>query len=196
MDLSIGSDSFLAQTALSLGVGIGLAAAAGLRVFVPLLVLGAAAHAGWMPLTPGFAWLASPSSLAILSVATIVEIAAYYVPWVDNLLDLIAGPLAVLAGVVATAAVMTDLPPAVRWSAAIIAGGGTAAAVQGLTSLTRLKSSALTGGLGNPVLATIELAGSIATSFLVIVVPIVALIVVLAIVWIAWRIGRRRSRRV
>jgi hypothetical protein len=196
MDLSIGADSLLAQTALSLGVGVGLAAAAGLRVFVPLLVLGAAAHAGWIPLTPSFAWLASPSSLAILSVATIVEIAAYYVPWVDNLLDVIAGPLAVLAGVVATAAVMTDLPPALRWSAAIIAGGGTAAAVQGLTSLTRLKSSALTGGLANPVLATVELAGSIATSFIVIIVPLVALIVVLAIVWIAWRIGRRRSRRV
>ena len=91
MDLSIGADSLLMQTLLSLGVGIGLAAAAGLRVFVPLLVLGAAAHAGWIPLTPGFAWLASPSSLAMLSVATIVEIAAYYVPWVDNLLDVIAG---------------------------------------------------------------------------------------------------------
>jgi hypothetical protein len=90
---------------------------------------------------------------------------------------------------------MTDLPPALRWSAAIIAGGGTAAAVQGLTSLTRLKSSALTGGLANPVLATVELAGSIATSFIVIIVPLVALIVVLAIVWISWRIGRRRSRR-
>lgn len=194
MDLSIG-DSLVTQTALSLGVGIGLAAAAGLRVFVPLLVLGAAAHAGWIPLTSDFAWLASTSSLAILSVATVVEIAAYYVPWVDNVLDLIAGPLAVLAGVAATAAVMTDLPPALRWSAAIIAGGGTAAVVQGLTSLTRLKSSAVTGGLANPLLATIELGGSIATSFLVIVLPIVALIVVLAIVWIGWRIGRRRTMR-
>src|SRR5262245_57939365 len=114
---------------LSIGVGLGLAAAAGLRVFLPLLVLGGAARLGWVPLASGFEWLSSGSGLGALSVATILEISAYYIPWVDNVLDFIVGPLAVVAGVLATAAVTIDLPPAVRWSVAIIAGGGTAGTV-------------------------------------------------------------------
>lgn len=179
-------------TALSLIVGIGLAAAAGLRVFVPLLVLGVASRTGLMPLTADFAWLATNSGIAILAVATVLEVSAYYVPWVDNALDLVAGPLAVLAGIVVTAAVTTDLPPAIRWSAAIIAGGGAAAAVQGLTSVARLKSTALTAGAANPLLATLEFAGAAVTSVVVIVLPVVAILLLVAMVWLIRRFARRR----
>ena len=184
-----------AEALLSVGVGVGLAAAAGLRVFLPLLVLGTAARLGWVPLTSGFEWLASTPGLATLGVATVVEIAAYYVPWVDNLLDVLAAPLAILAGVVATAAVVTDLPPAVRWSAAIIAGGGTAAVVQGVTSLARLKSSALTAGLGNPILATLELAGSLAVSVLAVAAPVLGIVVVVSLVWAVRRMRRGFRKR-
>jgi hypothetical protein len=189
-------DPVWAETALSLGVGLGLAAAAGLRVFVPLLVLGSAARLGWLPLASGFEWLSSGFGLATLSVATVLEVSAYYIPWVDNLLDVVAGPLAVMAGIVATAAVTTELPPALRWSAAIIAGGGTAAAVQGLTSLARLKSTALTAGTANPLLATIELVGSIATSLVAIVLPALAIFTIVGLLWLARRLGRRWLRRV
>ncbi len=184
-----------AEALLSVGVGVGLAAAAGLRVFLPLLVLGAAARLGWVPLTSGFEWLSSSPGLATLGAATVVEIAAYYIPWVDNLLDVLAAPLAILAGVVATAAVVTDLPPAVRWSTAIIAGGGTAAVVQGVTSLARLKSSALTAGLGNPILAALELAGSLAVSVLAIAVPVLGIVVVVGVVWAVRRMRRGFRRR-
>src|SRR5690348_8919337 len=123
-------DMTWADGLLSLGVGIALAAAAGLRVFLPLLVLGIAARAGPVPLVSSFDWLASTPGLAALTVASIVEVGAYYVPLVDNLLDLIATPLAILAGVLLTAAVTTALPPEVRWAAANIAGGGAAGLVQ------------------------------------------------------------------
>jgi hypothetical protein len=176
---------------VSLGVGLGLAAATGLRVFLPLLVLGAAANAGWVPLSEGFAWLAAWPTLIALATATALEVAAYYVPWLDNLLDLAAAPLAVLAGVIAMAAVVTDLPPFLRWSIAIIAGGGAAGLVQGLTSFTRLKSTATTGGAANPILATMELVGALATSFIAIFAPLMAIGVLVAMVWVVRRIARR-----
>jgi uncharacterized protein DUF4126 len=178
------------EAVLSVGVGLGLAAAAGLRVFLPLLMLGAAARLGWLPLVDGFDWLASTSGLTALGVASILEIGAYYIPWIDNLLDAVASPLAILTGVLATAAVTTDLPPPLRWALAIVAGGGTAGAVQAVTSLTRLKSTALTAGLGNPVLATLELVGSFLTSIVAIVLPLVAIVLVIAFFLLVRRAAR------
>ena len=183
------------ETLLSLAVGLGLAAAAGLRVFVPLLLLGTAAHLQLIALTDGFEWLSSSSALAALGVATVLEIGAYYFPWLDNLLDIVAAPAAVVAGIVVTAAVTTDLPPAIRWAAAIIAGGGTAGAVQSLTTIARLKSTVGTAGLGNPVLATIEWIGSVATSLVVIVLPALALVVVAGFFLMLVALWRRFSSR-
>jgi hypothetical protein len=185
-------DTTFTHTLLSLGVGVGLAAAAGLRVFVPLLCLSAASRWDWIALTERFAWLESDLSFGILAVATVAEVAAYYIPVVDNVLDGLAAPLAVIAGIVLTAAVMTDLPPPVRWAAAIIAGGGTAGIVHGLTSVTRLKSTAFTAGMGNPVIATLELIGSAITSIVVIILPVIAIGVVLALVLVIGLVRRRR----
>ena len=93
----------------------------------------------------------------MLGTAAIVEIAAFYIPGVDNLLDTVATPGAVVAGTIVSAAVMTDLPPMVKWTAAIIAGGGVAGITQGLTAMLRAKSTVFTGGLGNSAVATAEL---------------------------------------
>ena len=111
---------------LSVALGIGLAAATGLRLFLPMLVVSAAAYTGHLPLSENFAWLATPPALILLGVAAIAEILAYYIPGVDNLLDTLATPAAFVAGTVISAAVITDLPPMVKWAAAIIAGGGIA----------------------------------------------------------------------
>ena len=183
------------QALLSIGAGVGLAAAAGFRVFLPLLVLGIAGRLEWFPLADGFEWLASSSGLATLGAATIAEVAAYYVPWVDNALDLVAGPLAVAAGVFATAAVTEDLPPALRWTAAVVAGGGAAAIVQSLTSLARLKSTAVTGGAANPLLATLELLGALATSIIAVALPLLSLVAVVALVLVVRRVRRGLFRR-
>jgi hypothetical protein len=180
----------LVEAIMSVGIGLGLAAAAGLRVFLPLLLLGGAARLGWVPLVEGFEWLASGPGLSALGLATILEVGAYYVPWIDNLLDALAAPLAVMTGVVATAAVTTELPPSLRWAMAIVVGGGTAGAVQTLTSLARLKSTAFTAGLGNPVLATLELVGALVASIVAIVLPVVAILMVVGFFLLVRRLGR------
>jgi hypothetical protein len=180
------------QAVLSLGIGVGLAAATGMRVFLPLLVLGIAAHLHWIPLSAGFEWLSSWPAIIAFAIAAIVEVGAYYLPVVDNLLDLAAGPLAVIAGAIATAAVITDLPPLVRWSVAIVAGGGTAGVVQTAMSIVRLKSTTFTAGLGNFLVSTFELAGSLVASLIAIVAPVIALILVAGLLAVFFLLFRSR----
>lgn len=178
--------------ALSIAAGLALAAAAGLRAFVPLLATGLAIHFGWVEPAAGFDWLGEPAALAALSVATILEVAAYYVPGVDNLLDVVAAPLALAAGVVVAASVMADLPGWLRWLAALVAGGGATAATYSLTSLTRAKSTAATAGLANPVLSTGELLGAGVLAAAALLAPFVALA---AVMWLVVAAIRRRRRR-
>jgi hypothetical protein len=180
---------------LSIALGVGLAAATGFRVFLPMLIVGVAAYTGHLPLDASFAWLATPSALTMLSVAALAEILAYYVPAVDNLLDTLATPAALVAGTIVSAAVTTDVPPMVKWTAAIVAGGGVAGLTQGVTALLRVKSTMLTGGVGNVVLSTAELLGSIMVSLLALVAPLAALGVVIFFLWLATRLIRHLFRR-
>ena len=160
---------------VSVAIGLGLAAAAGFRVFVPLLALGLASRQGLVPLAPGFEWIASPPALIAFGTATVVEVLAYHVPFLDHLLDVIATPSAVVAGTIASAAVLTDLPPVVKWSVAVLAGGGAAGLVQTATVLARVGSTTFTGGLGNVLFASFELFGAVGTVVLAIALPMVAL---------------------
>ena len=181
--------------ALSIALGVGLAAATGFRVFLPMLVMSAAAYTGHLQLGDSFAWLGTPAALTLLGVAAIAEILAYYIPGVDNLLDALATPAAFVAGTFVAAAVITDLPPLVKWSTAIIAGGGVAGLTQSATAVLRAKSTVLTGGLGNSVIATGELGGSLIVSLLALAAPLAALLLVIMFLWLAIRSFRRLSRR-
>ena len=183
------------EALLPISLGVALAAAVGLRVFLPLCALSLAGWMGWVELSEGFDWLGSWQALVMLSVAAVVEVAAYYLPGIDNALDAIATPVAVGAGTLATAAVITDLPPLVKWTTAVIAGGGMAGLTQGVTSLLRLKSTATTGGLANPILATGELGGAALLSVAALAAPFLALGLVMASIWSATRWLRRRLRR-
>ena len=180
--------------ALSVALGVGLAAATGFRLFLPLLILSGAAYTGHVSLNESFAWLGTPAAIIMLGTAAIAEIAAFYIPGVDNLLDTLAVPGAVVAGTIASAATMTDLPPMVKWTTAVIAGGGVAGVTQGLTAMLRAKSTVLTGGLGNSVIATAELGGASLISVLALATPFAALAVVGLIFWMAFRLIRRASR--
>jgi hypothetical protein len=162
---------------LSLCVGIALSAACGFRIFVPLLVMSIAAQSGNLTLVPSFQWIGSDLALVTFAVATCLEVAAYYIPWLDNALDTIATPVAIVAGTIVTASMVGGMSPFLKWSLAVIAGGGAAGLVQSATVLTRGASSAGTGGLANPVLATVELGGSLATSVLAVMAPFVAIVV-------------------
>ncbi|HEV7517086.1 MAG TPA: DUF4126 domain-containing protein [Thermoanaerobaculia bacterium] len=159
------------DTLLSVMIGVGLAAACGFRVFVPLLVLSLAAQSGHMSLAHGFAWIGSAPATIAFAVATLVEIAGYYIPWVDHLLDTIAAPTAVVAGILVTASALGHTSPFLQWSLALLAGGGTAAVFQGLTTAARGVSTLTTGGLGNPIVSTVEAGGSALLSVLAIAVP-------------------------
>ncbi|HOX24733.1 MAG TPA: DUF4126 domain-containing protein [Candidatus Krumholzibacteria bacterium] len=175
-------------------LGLGLAAAAGLRVFLPLLIAGLAARLGHLELAGGFAWLTSTPALVAFAGATVLEIAAYQIPWLDHLLDVIATPLAAVAGTLIMAATLLDLGPAVRWPLAIIAGGGVASLVQAATVGVRLASTTTTGGLGNPAVAAGETGGSAGLGLLAILVPVVAGLVVLGLIAVAVATLRRARR--
>jgi hypothetical protein len=172
-------------------IGVGLAAAVGFRVFLPLLVMSGAAYTGHLTVSDGFAWLSTPTALAMLTVAAVTEVLAYYVPGVDNLLDAVATPAALVAGTIAAAAVMTDLPPIVKWTTAVIAGGGAAGLTQSVTSLLRAKSTVMTGGLGNVALSTGELGGALLVSLLALLAPLAALGIVVLFCWLVVRLVRR-----
>ena len=165
--------------ALSVVLGVGLAAAAGFRVFLPMLVVSVASYTGHLSLGDSFAWLGTPAALTMLGAAALAEIAAYYIPGVDNLLDTLATPAACVAGTIVSAAVMTDLPPMVKWTAAVIAGGGVAGLTQSVTAMLRANSTVFTGGIGNVILATLELGGALLVSLLALAAPLAALAVVI-----------------
>jgi hypothetical protein len=181
----------ISETLLAVAVGIGLSAACGFRVFVPLLVMNLAALTGHLHLSSGFEWIGSYYATVTFGTATLIEVLAYYIPWLDHILDLIASPAAIIAGIVATASMAMDLSPFLKWTLAVIAGGGAAAIVQGVTVTLRTKSSALTAGMGNVLVSSIELAGSMITSLLAIIVPILCLILIaLLCIFVTWKTGR------
>ena len=179
---------------LSIVLGIALAAATGFRIFLPMLIVSVAAYTGHLSLASNFAWLGTPAALIMLSVAAVAEILAYYIPVVDNLLDALATPAAFVAGAVVSAAVMTDVPPMVKWTAAVIAGGGIAGLTQGLTGMLRAHSTVLTGGLGNSVIATAELGGAFLITFLALAAPVAAIALVILFMWLTIRLLRRVFR--
>jgi len=178
----------MSDFALSIVLGIALAAATGFRVFLPMLIVSGAAYTGHLPLNDSFAWLGTPYALTMLSVAALAEILAYYVPVVDNLLDSLATPAAFVAGTVVSAAVVIDVPPMVKWTAAVIAGGGIAGLTQGVTAILRAHSTTWTGGLGNSVIATAELGGALLISFLALAIPAAAIALVILFLWLAIRL--------
>lgn len=166
---------------LSLSIAIGLSAACGFRIFVPLLFMSIAERTGHLTLVPSFEWIGSDVALVTFGAATCLEVVAYYVPWLDNFLDTIATPAAIVAGTIITASMVGGTSPFLKWTLAVIAGGGAAGLVQGASVVTRGASTVSTGGIGNPIVSTIELVGSAVASFLAIILPYVAIALFLVI---------------
>lgn len=179
------------ETILSVCLGIGLASASGFRVFLPVFVLSLASYFNVIPLNENWAWIGGMPALISFGVAMLVEILAYYIPFVDNLLDTIATPLAAVAGFVVMASTLVDVSPTITTILAIIAGSGTAFATQALTTTTRLASSVKTAGLGNPIVSTAETGTAITLSSLAIFLPIVAVILVVIIFGVIYWIYKK-----
>jgi len=183
------------ETILSIFLGIGLAASTGFRVFLPLFALSLAAYFGAWHLNTSWLWIGGLAAVITLGVATLVEIFAYFIPWVDNILDSIAIPLAAIAGTAVMVSTIANLDPVVTWSLAIIAGGGTAAAIKGTNATGRITSSAVTGGFGNPVISTLETGTAIVVSTASIFAPIFAAVLVIIILSIIFKIYRKLRPR-
>ena len=181
---------------LGVSIGIGLSAACGFRVFVPLLVMSLFALSGHLTLSPGFSWMGTYQAVIAFGTATALEIAAYLIPGLDHLLDIIATPAAVIAGTVVTASFLMDLSPFLKWTLALIAGGGAAGIIQGGSVLLRGKSALATGGAANPLLAAGEAAGAGILSILAILIPVIVAIAILAVcLYVLWKFGRALFRR-
>jgi len=179
------------ETIISIFLGVGLSASVGFRVFMPLFALSLAAYFDVWALNESWEWVGSTAAIITLGVATLVEICAYFIPYVDNLLDTIAVPLAALAGTAVMLSTVADLSPVVTWALAIIAGGGTAAAVAGTSSTTRLASTATTGGFANPVVATLETGTSLVMSIASIFMPVLAIVLVFIILLVIFKLYKK-----
>lgn len=182
------------ETILGIMIGLGLAAACGFRVFVPLLVVSVASASGHLELAPGFAWMGSPLALVMFVTATAVEVGGYYVPWIDHAMDAVATPAAVVAGALVSAAYITGMSPELGWALAMIAGAGVAGAVQITTVGARAVSTVATGGLANPLVATAELATSSFLAIAAVLWPLLAGVAILTAIGFAlWYLVLRRK---
>lgn len=172
---------------MSFFLGLGLAASAGFRVFVPLLAMSLAAHFNIMPLEESWAWVGSFPAIVALAIASVVEVLAYYIPWVDNMLDTISVPLAGIAGTMLMAVALTDVSPFIQWGLAIIAGGGAASTISATSATTRMASSVATAGVGNPIVSTMETGTSIMLSIVSLVVPFFGFLMVVLIFFFIYK---------
>ncbi len=185
----------LPQVLIGAALGLGLAAAVGFRVFVPFLLVAIAARSGQVHLAGGFEWLGTDAALVMFGLAALFEIAAYFIPYFDHLLDTVAGPAAVIAGTVLMASTLVDMAPWLKWAVALVAGGGTAGLLHGATSTMRLGSTATTGGVGNPVFATFETGAATALTILALMLPLIALALVVFLVVRTGRLALRGMRK-
>ena len=182
------------ETIISIFLGIGLAASVGFRIFLPLFTLSIASYFNVWELNESWQWIGSGTALIILGVATLVEIFAYFIPYIDNLLDSIAVPLAAIAGTAVMVSTVANLSPEITWALAIIAGGGTAAAISGASGATRLASTVSTAGVANPMVSIVETGTALVTSIVSIFLPIVGFVLVLIIAFIIFRIYKKIKR--
>jgi hypothetical protein len=177
-------------------LGVALSAGSGFRIFIPLLTSNLAARFGWVDLSENFAWMASDTATVVLLVATLAEIAAYYIPFIDNLLDTIAMPSSVAAGTILTSQFLEINDPAIQWGLGLLAGGGVAGTVQTGTSLLRLGSTKFTAGLGNGVVSTIENIISTVVSLVAVWLPIfMGILTLLFLIWLFKKISKIKITR-
>ena len=171
----------------AVSVGIGLSAACGFRIFLPPAMMSLAANLDWMELDGQFAMLDSWGAFAILSAAVAFEIGGYFIPWIDNLLDIVATPAAALAGVFVSASMLGDFDPMLQWAVALIAGGGAAGTVQIGTVATRAASTGATGGLANPLISIVEAVAAVVLTILALLSPIIVLVALVALFYFGFK---------
>jgi len=179
---------------IQLAMGVSLAACAGMRAFLPLLVVGVAGRLEIIPLAGPFEWLAGWPTLIVFGVAVITELLGDKLPAVDNMLDVLQTFVKPVAGTILVASVITELSPLQSVVLGIILGGGAAGIVHLLKAKLRIFSTAATAGTANPVISTVEDAGTLAASVGAIFVPFLILAMILAAVTAGWIALKKLAR--
>ena len=172
-------DVSIFQLIVGICAGVSLSAACGFRVFLPLLAVSIAAHFFGFRVNADFEWIGSWVSIVALATATIVEVAAYYLPCVDNLLDVVNVPLAFVAGAVVMSGVLPDVHPYLKWSVAGLLGSSVAGLTQLATTIIRGASTATTAGTGNNMVSSSENVCATIFSIGAILIPLLAIVIVM-----------------
>jgi len=171
-------------------LGLGLAAASGLRIFVPLLMAALAAkfHLFGIELNESMAWMTSNTAIAALGLATAIEIIADKIPFLDNALHAVGIIARPIAGAVAAGSMFAGLDPTAAAVAGIIVGAPTALAFGAAQGGTRAASTATTGGLANPFLSFLEDVLSVGTVLIAFILPVLIPVVLLLLFWGVWKL--------
>ena len=174
----------IVQILLSLSLGLGLAAACGFRVFIPPLMMGVGSRLDLYKLEGSFVWVDDTWAIAIFAVATLLEIGGYFIPWIDNLLDAVATPAAIIGGIFVTSASLEgELDPSAQWTLSVIAGGSVSGVIQLGTVATRAISTGTTGGLANPIISLLEAVASILCILISFLLVAIIPIVIIFLIW-------------
>ncbi len=176
-------------------MGIALAAAAGLRAFLPLLVLSLAARGGLVELSPSFEWLESTPALITFAVAVTLEILSDKIPVVDNVLDQFGGYIKPVAATILASSLFTSMDPLLAIVLGLIAGAAPAAAVHSAKSAIRLGSTAFTFGSGNLFLSILDDLFSFFGSVIAVLAPFLAAALAIVLISIIWRMRKIKRLR-
>lgn len=178
------------QVLIAASTGLGLAAASGFRVFLPPFLMAVWLRLGFLDVNiegSEFEALSSDVSILLLGVASLSEVLAYKIPWMDNMLDSLATPMAGIAGISVVAVSLEGADPSVQWALAIIAGGGASLLIQSATVAGRGLSSMFTLGLANPFFSLIEDIASLLLIFIALLAPLAALFASLILIIVIFR---------
>ena len=190
---------------MELMTGFGLATAAGLNAYIPMLMMGLLGRfTGLVHLPAGWSWLENGWVLAIVGALLIVEIVADKIPALDSINDTVqtfvrptAGGIVFGSGSAAQTAAVTDPADFARtgqWVPVVI-GVVTALVVHLTKTAVRPPANVATAGMAAPVLSTVEDVTSVGLVFIAILVPALVLVVLAALAWATFLLLRRRRRR-
>ncbi|HLR42946.1 MAG TPA: DUF4126 domain-containing protein [Pseudogracilibacillus sp.] len=180
------------DTAMAILLGIGLSAAAGFRVFIPLLIVNILAKLSYVTLAENFDWLGSTSATIAVSLAVILELASSVIPVIDNIVKVLATPLAIGAGIILVASFMGGADPTFRWVISIVAGGGTATLTQIVSTTVRGTVNFVTAGAGGIVVTIFETLIAIIVTILSILMPILSLVFLGVIIYFVMKVMKKR----
>ncbi|TDX46615.1 DUF4126 domain-containing protein [Orenia marismortui] len=172
---------------LSMLIGVGLSAACGFRVFIPLLVMSISALTGNLELASDFQWIGSDSALYVFTIATILEMIAYYIPQVESFLSSISTTVTAIAGTIVMSSFVVDVSPLLQWSLAIIAGGGTSTVVQASRNKIKNVIGLRDVASNNFSLLSLEILTAVLLSSLLIISPVLTLFLIAIIILILFK---------